>query len=80
MGTSYGGLALFLEHHVCRRFQRGAGQVHESGIPFGLQIPAIATVDQMILGLHERRASPFQVLRELTGCEPSESFGDISWR
>jgi hypothetical protein len=46
----------------------------------GIEIPAVTTVDEMVHRLHQRRACPFQILRELAWREASESFGEVSRR
>ena len=78
--SSLGGLPLFLEHQVGGRILRGAGEIHESLILRGFEIPAVLSVDQTGHRFHERPTRELQKLRKLTGREAAETFSNVPRR
>jgi hypothetical protein len=59
------GLALVVAHQAGRGPARGAGQIHQAGVRRLREIAAVARVDQVILGFHQRGAGDREELRVL---------------
>jgi len=72
------GLAFLCQHQILRQPVRRAGEIDQSGSGLVIEVPAVAGVDEMILGLLQRALRVAEMLRELSRAKAAESLGNVA--